>query len=135
MSLDAENPGAGSQVGLFESLKSLAVTLVTMGRTRLELLSNDLEEERAWLSAMLTWTLVALFCAAVGIVLATLLLVVAFWDSYRVPVLCILAAAFFLAAWFAWRTARNMARTKPRLFAASLAELSKDREQLASPHE
>ncbi len=135
MPSDDQNPDAGSQGGLFESLKTLALTLVAMGRTRLELLSNDIEEEREWLTAMLTWTLVALFCAALAVVLATLLLIVVFWENYRIPVLCILVVLFFLAAALAWRTVRNMANAKPRLFAASLAELSKDGEQLGTPHE
>ncbi len=130
MSLESPKPGAASPGGLFESVKTLAGTLLAMGHTRLELLSNDLEEERAWLSAMLQWTLVTLFCAGLGIIFATALLVVAFWDGYRLPVLCTLAVAFLLAAALAWRTVHNMARAKPRLFAASLAELSRDREQL-----
>lgn len=130
MPAEAENPGAGSPGGLFESLRRLAATLVAMGSTRLELLSNDLEEERVWLTSMLVWTLIALFCGALGVMLAALLLVVVFWDTNRVLVLCILVAVFFLGALLAWRLVLNMSKAKPRLFSASLAELSKDREQL-----
>ena len=119
--------------GLLDSVKVLAGTLLAIGQTRLELLSNDLEEERAWLTSMLIWTLVALFCAALAVVLATLLIVVIFWDSYRLLALSVMIGIFILGAVFAWRTLCNMTRSKPRLFSASLGELSKDREQLATP--
>lgn len=119
--------------GLLDSVKVLAGTLLAMGQTRLELLSNDLEEERAWLTSMLIWTLIALFFAALAVVLATLLIVVIFWDSYRLLAMGILIAIFILGAVYAWRRLRNMIRSKPRLFSASLGELSKDREQLVTP--
>lgn len=119
--------------GLLDSVKVLAGTLLAIGQTRLELLSNDLEEERAWLTSMLIWTLIALFCAALAVVLTALLIVVIFWDSYRLLALSLLIVFFVLGAVFAWRTLCNMTRSKPRLFSASLGELSKDREQLATP--
>lgn len=121
--------------GLFESLKRLAATLLAMGSARLELLSCELEEQRVRLTSMLVWTLIALFCAALGVVLATLFVVVVFWDTNRVLVLGILVCLFFLAAALAWNVVRREAKAKPRVFAASLAELSKDREWLSAPRE
>ena len=123
------------KVGLLGSVKNLAATLLAMGQTRLELLSNDLEEERAWLTTMLVWTLIALFSATLAVILATLLIVVVFWDSYRLLALSIMMSIFVLGAVFAWRVVCNMSKSKPRIFSASLAELSKDREQLTAPHE
>ncbi len=135
MATGAQDRGPPGHGGLFESLKTLAATLLAMGRTRLELLSTELEEELAWLGAMLTWTLVGLFCAGLGIVLATLLIVALFWDTNRILVLVILVLLFFLGALSAWRIVANLAKAKPRLFSASLAELSKDHEQLMSSDE
>lgn len=129
MSTETASDGKG---GLLESVKTLAGTLLAMGQTRLELLSNELEEERAWLTAMLVWTLIALFCATLAVVLATLLVVVIFWDTYRLLAIGIMTGLFIAGAGFAWGVVRKMSRSKPRLFSASLAELSKDREQLAS---
>lgn len=127
--------GTASKRGLLDSVKTLITTLLAMGQTRLELLSNDLEEERAWLTSMMVWTLIALFCAALAVVLVTLLVVVVFWDTYRLLALSVMIGVFVVGAGFAWRVACNMSRSKPRLFSASLAELSKDREQLAPPRE
>ena len=127
--------GTANKRGLLDSIKTLASTLLAMGQTRLELLSNDIEEERAWLTSMLVWTLIALFCGALAAMLFTLLIVVVFWDTYRLLALSIMIAIFVVGTGIAWRVVFNMSRSKPRIFSASLAELSKDREQLAPTRE
>jgi uncharacterized membrane protein YqjE len=129
---EAQNLGTSRRGGLFDSLKVLAATLLAIAHTRLELLSTELEEERVRLSSMLVWTLVALFCAGLGVVLATLFVVLALWDTHRLLALGIPAILFLLGAALAWLAVRGKARAKPRLFAASLAELSKDRKELTS---
>ena len=127
----AEQPHAAAG-GLFESLKALSGSLIGIVHTRLELLSTDIAEERARLTTLLVLGLIALFCLGVGVVLLTILIAVAFWESNRLAALGGLTG-FFLAVGtgVAW-LAMHKARTKPRLFEASLAELSKDRQQLTS---
>ena len=116
--------------GLFESLKTLSGSLIGIVHTRLELLSTDLAEERAHLTTLLVLGLVALFFLGVGVVLLAILIAVAFWDSHRLAALGGLTGFFMIAgAGLAW-LALHKARTKPRLFDASLAELSKDRQHL-----
>lgn len=122
----------GGSKGLLESLATLAATLVAIAHTRLDLLSADLEEDRERLLSILVLTLVALFCLGVGVVLATILLVVVFWDTHRILALSGLAGFFLAVGVAAWMFAMHKARTKPRLFAASLSELLKDRQQLVS---
>lgn len=127
-----ETSGAGEdrRGGLFDSLKGLAATLIAITHTRLELLSTELEEERVWLVSMLAWTLAALFCAGLGVVLAAVFVVAAFWDTHRLLTLSILMVVFFLAAVLSALVVLAKARAKPRLFAGSLVELSKDHERL-----
>lgn len=124
----AEEPHAAG--GLFESLKTLSVSLVGIVHTRLELLSVDITEEREHQTSMLVLGLVGLFCFGVGIVLLSILIVAAFWESHRLVALGGLAGIFLATGagvgWFAL----HKVRTKPRLFEASLAELVKDRQQL-----
>ena len=122
------SPGEGK--GLLASLTALAATLVAIAHTRLDLLSSDLEEEREHLLSLLVLSLSALFFLGIGVLLATLLVVVAFWDTYRLPVLAVLTGMFLAAGITAWRIALHKARTKPKLFAASMSELLKDRQQL-----
>ena len=122
----------GESKGLLESLTVLAATLVAIAHTRLDLLSTDLEEEREHLLSLLVLSLVTLLCLGLGVVLATLLLVAAFWDTHRLLVLASLAGFFLAAGMAAWGFAIHKARSKPRLFAASLSELVKDRQQLTN---
>lgn len=118
--------------GLFESLKTLSVSLISIVHTRLELLSTDVAEEREHLTTLLVLVLVALFCLGVGVVLLAILIAVAFWESHRLVALGGLTGFFLTAsAGLGW-LAMHKVRTKPRLFEASLAELSKDRQQLTS---
>ena len=121
-------PGEGR--GLFDSLKGLAATLVALAHTRLDLLSTDLEEEREQLVSALVLLLVALFSLCVGVVLLAILIAVVFWDSHRLLALGGLTGVFLAGGAAAFGFARHKLRTKPKLFAASLAELAKDRQQL-----
>jgi uncharacterized membrane protein YqjE len=118
--------------GLFESLRNLSVTLVGIVHTRLELMSTDIAEEREQLTSFLVLVLVALGCLGVGIVLLAILIVVAFWDTHRLVALGGLTGFFLVGgAGLVW-LAMHKTQTRPRLFEASLAELSKDRQQLTA---
>ena len=128
--MSEKTPGASR--GLLDSLTTLVASLVAMAHTRLELLSSDLEEEREHFFSLLVLAQTALFCLGLGVLLATLLVVVAFWDSYRLLVLGVLAGLFLAAGIAAWRIALYKVRSKPSFFAASMSELLKDRQQLTS---
>ena len=123
---------ANASKGLLESLTTLAATLVSLAHTRLHLLSADLEEDRHhWLTIFIL-ALVTLFCIGVGVVLVTILLVVAFWETDRVLVLSILTVCFWLAGITAGLIAKQKAHKKPRIFTSSLSELTKDQQHLTS---
>lgn len=115
---------------MFDSLKGLAASLVAVLHTRLDLLSTDLEEERARLVSILLLLFVALFCLGVGVLLLALLVVVAYWESHRLLALGSVTALFLASGAAAFGWVQHKLKTKPRLFAASLAELSKDRQHL-----
>lgn len=127
----AEKSPDGSH-GLLASLTALAATLVAIAHTRLDLLSTDLEEERAHLLSLLVLALATLFFFGVGVVMVTILLAAVFWDTHRFLVLGALAGFFLVAGAATWGFAVRKIRAKPRLFAASLEELLKDRRQLNS---
>lgn len=118
--------------GLFESLKTLSGSLIGILHTRLELLSTDIAEEREHLTTFLVLALVALFCLGVGVILLAILVVVIFWESHRLAALGGLTGLFLATgAGLGWLAVHKV-RTKPRLFEASLAELSRDRQHIAS---
>ena len=120
----------GASKGLLESLSNFASTLVGILHTRFSLASTELEEYRAHVFALLILALVAVFFIGLGVVLATILLVVAFWDSDRLLVLGLLTGFYLAVGVVAGAIALHKARTKPRPFATSLSELNKDRQQL-----
>lgn len=121
--------------GLMESVKRLAASLTSIVSTRLELLVNEFNEERLRLTEMLLFTLCALFCFGMGLLLLTVFIVVLFWDDHRLAVIGTLCVIFFSLGSFVVTMLRSKAQQKSKLFSASLAELSKDREQLGAGNE
>lgn len=117
--------------GLMESLERLAGTLLAIFQTRLELLSNEMEEERVRIEQMLLYGSVALFFFGLAIMLLTAFIVVLFWDSHRLLVLGGFTALFFVAGLLVLNELRRVAKEKSKLFSASLAELADDRDRLA----
>lgn len=116
--------------GLMGSLKRLLSTLLSIATTRLELLANELQEERLRLAQMLLFALLALFCFSVAVLLLAMFVIVLFWDEHRLAVLAGLSALFFLSGTLVAVLLRSKARAGSGLFSASLAELAKDSEQL-----
>jgi uncharacterized membrane protein YqjE len=116
---------------LSESLKQVVSTLLSIAQTRLELLANELNEERLRFEQTLLYASIALLFFGLSIMLLTVFVVVVFWDSQRLLALGSLAGLFFIAGLLMSLAVRNLARKKPKLFSASLAELSNDRDQLA----
>jgi uncharacterized membrane protein YqjE len=118
---------------IVDSLARLAATVLETLHTRLELISVEVEEEMARYSSYLLWSVVALFCAGIAILLAILLVVVLFWDSHREAVLLSLIGVFAgLALYLGWWL-RESLRHKPRLLSYSLEELKRDTATLRSP--
>jgi uncharacterized membrane protein YqjE len=124
---------SGTRQGLLASLSALAATFVAIVQTRLDLLSIDLEEERAHVFSLLVWMLAALCCLAIGLLLGALLLVAVFWDTHRLLVLGSLAGFFLVVGSAAWAVVRHKVNSKPRAFATTLGEFHKDRRQLSRP--
>ncbi|MCX7183641.1 MAG: phage holin family protein [Nitrosospira sp.] len=120
----------GSEGGLLDSIRKLAITLTGALQTRLGIFATELEEAKLQLSQMLLLGLVALFCLGLGIILLAVFFVVLFWDSYRLAVLGVMAGFFLGMGIFAVLALRAKATENTKMFSATLAELAKDREQL-----
>jgi len=127
-----QNSGSGQPGRLFESVRALAATLLAIAQTRLELLLTEVEEQGIWLSSILVWALVAVFCASLSVVLATLLIVLALWNTNPVLALGLPAGLYLVGALIAGMVVRGKIRARPELFAASIGELSKDHKELTS---
>ncbi len=127
MPADAESP-AGIAGNLLRALQNLGGSFLAIVQTRLELLSTEIEEESLRLAGFALIALAALFCIGAAIVLAVVLIVAAFWDSYRLSAIVALGAAFVVIAVVLWRVLVMRYTAKPPLFDASLKEVRRDRE-------
>ena len=116
--------------GLLSSLRALAVDGVDLLKTRLELLTTELEEEKVRLLSLLTFGAIALVFLAAGLVFLAVFLTVLFWEGQRLLALGVFTTLFLTAGTAALLAALARVRAGSRLFAASLAELSKDRAAL-----
>jgi len=75
-----DNTG-GETNGLFAALKGIAATLLASGKTRLELLGNEIEEEKLRAIQLLLMAQSMVFCFGVGVILAVALISSLFWDN------------------------------------------------------
>jgi uncharacterized membrane protein YqjE len=121
------------KAGLLTSLLDLSDSLLAIAETRLELLVNELEGERAYLLTWLILTQVMLFCLGVGAVLVAVVVVVMVGEVYRLPALAGIALVFIGAGIAAGWLARRRSRSRIRLFTNSLVELKRDRRRSDRP--
>lgn len=111
--------------GLLASLATLTATLVAIAYTLLDLLSNELDEEKAHFLALMVLMLVMLFSLGIGVLLATIFLVLAFWDNYRLPLLAAMAVIYLGAGLVAWLVASRKMKKKHGLLATVLPNCRK----------
>jgi uncharacterized membrane protein YqjE len=125
----ADTPNQPAE-GLLNSLKNLAVTLIAIIHTRLELISTDLEEGRERFISLLAMAFVSLFSLCFGAVLLTILVVVVFWDTHRLLVLGSLTGLFLIVGAILGAVVVRRLKSMPQMFEASLAELIKDHQEI-----
>ena len=112
--------------GLWASARGIAGALLEVGRTRLQLASVELEEERLRLADLVLWATLALYSLALGIVfgaLAVVLLVPVEARALALGVMAVCACA--VGIWAAW-VWRRKSRAKAPILSATLDELARD---------
>lgn len=122
----ASPEGAAPTGGLGDAAHQVLANLVDLGRTRLELVTVELEEERLRVARLLALAVVTLFLLFVATVLVAAWIVLLFDPAYRVTALGVLGALFLAAAGgVAWRWHR-LATAEHSFLHATLAELRHD---------
>jgi len=99
-------------------------------QTRLELLAVEVQEEKLRLASLLFNTMLSAAFLGFGVVFLAVFLTVLLWDSHRLLVLGLGAVALFGAGIVTARNAAREMQRGSRLFAATLAELARDRDAL-----
>ena len=115
--------------GLFAALKNVAVTLLATGKTRLELLGNELEEQKLLAIRLFLLLQGLVLCVGVTVLLAVALMVAAFWES-RVVVLGLLVVVFLVLCGVLYSMVKGVIQRPEKVFSASIAELEEDIRQL-----
>lgn len=125
---DGQNDG-DPPAGLFASLRGVLVTALGITSTRFELIGVEIAEERERLVALLITAVAAVFAFSFAALLLTLMVVVLFWDNRLLALgACTLVYAG-VGGWLMVRL-RDQLASHPPLFAATIAELEKDRDAL-----
>lgn len=115
--------------GLFAALKSVAATLLASGKTRLELLGNELEEQKLLAIRLFLLLQGFVLCLGVTIVLVVALITVLFWES-RGVVLGALVCVFVMLCGVLYAMLRSAMQPPEKVFSSSIAELEEDLRQL-----
>jgi uncharacterized membrane protein YqjE len=115
-------------MGLIQSVQALLASVLGLARTRLELLSVEMQELLARLVLIMIGAVAAILLAALALGFGAVALVMAVPPEHRVAVSAGLALAFLAAAAFIGWQVRREAKVRP--FAASLTEIERDAKAL-----
>ena len=112
--------------GIVRSGRRMLAILVSMARTRLNLLAVELMQEKGRIWLLLVLTALALIFASMALLMLSLLVVVAFWDDNRLLAIGCLLALYIAATVATLIVLRRKAKMGSNLFAGTLHELLKD---------
>lgn len=113
--------------GLSGATARLTASLLALARARAELAAVEFAEERARLQQQLVLLITGMVALLFAAFFVAVWVIVYFWDTYRLTAVAGVVLTFALAgAIVLWRRAES-ARAAPAPFAATLAELERDR--------
>lgn len=116
--------------GWFESLRRIGESLSALLRSRFELFTVELQEEKLRLLSLLIWLGLAAVFGAAGVIVAMITLAFWLWALAGYAGLIALAlAALAVASGIIWAIRRKI-QTDPPPFAQAVAEFRKDGECL-----
>jgi uncharacterized membrane protein YqjE len=112
--------------GIVRSGRRMLAILVSMARTRLNLLAVELMQEKSRIWLLLVLTALALIFASMALLSLSLLVIVAFWEDNRLLAIGCLLAFYIAATIVTLVVLQRKAKIGSSLFAGTLHELSKD---------
>lgn len=112
--------------GLLARMRSLVSGVLEIVETRLELLGTDVELQGERLRTLAILLLAGLLFLALALVFVSVLVIAAFWDSYRLTAIAAVAAIHLIAGAGCLLALRRLIRFGPRPFDATIAELRQD---------
>jgi uncharacterized membrane protein YqjE len=113
--------------GMMDSVRSFLASWIAVIKTRVDIVSLEIEEQREWMQQMVLLAVAALFCVSLGLILATLWVVVFLWDKQgRLWVFGGFALLYLIGATVLALSLRHKIKSKPKIFSTTAGELSKD---------
>lgn len=120
--------------GLLASLRGLVGTVVGIAQTRLAIVASDLEEQGACFAKIAVYAVATAFSLFCALVLAVVFAIMASGE-YRLYTVGALVILFLATGFGSLATLRRHLADRPKLLAATIAELEKDKAALAGIHE
>lgn len=114
------------QPGVRESLRELGADALALARVRIELLALELKEAQERQKRMLWLAVVSSLFLAAGFFGMSVLVVVLFWDTYRIPAILVVSGAYLGIGGWALLRLQDLVRNSPAPFAATIAEFERD---------
>ena len=112
--------------GLAEALRAMGATLGEIVRVRGALFGLEVREELQRRKQMLVLAVAGAVLLHMALLMLTLLVVAAFWDSHRLLAIGGMAALYAACGGIAVLRLRHQVATSPEPFAASRRELERD---------
>src|SRR5688572_15866801 len=109
-------------LGVMDSIRTTLATTARLVRTRLDIISTELEEQREWLQNLVLLGVAGLFFISMGLVLVTMFVVTLFWETHRVAVLGGFSAIYLGVGIWAVMTFRKKMHQRPKLFSTTTQE-------------
>ena len=109
-------------------LRRIVSSVFSIFETRLELIGIELAEEKERLIGVLFLGLAAMMLTMMALITLTVLVAIAFWDTYRWQSLAAITVAYALIAVLCAVRARARLSNAPNVFDSTLAEFKKDRD-------
>ncbi len=113
-------------MAIFESVGRLGATFLAMTETRLELAAVEIEEEWQRVLGYLMLGLLSLLLFGIALLLVAVVVILIFWDTYRIPAAIGMAVLFGMAGAYFLASVKSSIASKPRLLGATIGELNKD---------
>ena len=123
-----------AQAGPAGSLRSLGATLLELLAARAELAVVELREEGERRKTIAELAAVGGVFLALGLLLATLFVLVLFWDTHRLAAVAAMTVLYLGIAAGAFARMRYLSATAPPPFEATLREFAADRDLLGGRH-
>jgi len=123
------NPTASPS--LFASLRSFWSVLLAILYTRLDLVTAELEDEGIRALKLIVAGLISLLSMFMAFFFALFFILALFWDTeYRLLVIGIIFAIYFIAGVILLLVARSILKNRPKFLSQTIAELRSDVEGL-----